>query len=201
VTIRNCRFVATTDTFLNIQGANVTIEDTAFEGPAGTWIRNSYEGHHLVIRRCDFSGMGNAVEFNVHDELIEDNYVHDFGNVSADQHADGLQTNGTSNAVVRHNVVLLNEVDGMTGAISVFGGTDVAVERNMVAGGGYTIYPGTAEDTGISFTDNCFSTIFYPGQAQTGLFGPWYPVDNPTGLVRTGNTWCDGPLAGQAVDE
>jgi hypothetical protein len=43
--------------------------------------------------------------------------------------------------------------------------------------------------------------IFYPGQAQTGEFGPWYPVDNPTGLVRTGNTWCDGPLAGQPVNE
>jgi hypothetical protein len=201
VTVRNCRFVATTDTFLNIQGANVTIEDTAFEGPAETWIRNSYEGHHLVVRRCNFSGMANAVEFNVHDETLEDNYAHDFGSVSPDQHADGLQTDGTSHAVLRHNTVLLNDVAGKTGAISIFAGDDVLIERNQVAGGGYTIYPGGPTDTNLRFLDNCFSTIFYPGQAQTGEFGPWYPVDNPAGLVRTGNTWCDGPLAGQAVNE
>jgi hypothetical protein len=201
VTVRNCRFVATQDTFLNIQGANVTIEDTAFEGPVETWIRNSYEGHELVVRRCNFSGMANAVEFNVHDETLEDNYAHDFGSVSPDQHADGLQTDGTSHAVLRHNTVLLNDVAGKTGAISVFAGDDVLVERNQVAGGGYTIYAGGPTDTNLRFLDNCFSTIFYPGQAQTGEFGPWYPVDNPTGLVRTGNTWCDGPLAGQPVNE
>jgi hypothetical protein len=173
------------------------------KGPVGTWIRNSYNGHHLTVRKCHFTGMANAVEFNVHDELLEDNYAHDFGNVDPSQHADGLQTDGTTHAVVRHNTVLLNDVDGATGAISIMGdsGDDVLVENNRVAGGGYTVYPGGANYTNIRFLNNCFSTVFYPGQAKTGLYGPWYPSSNPPTLVRTGNTWCDGPKAGQALDQ
>lgn len=201
VTIRNCRFVTTVDLFVNVQGPDVTIEDTAFVGPAETWIRNSYSGHHLTVRRSDFSGMGNAVEFNVGYEVMEDNYIHDFGNSSPDQHADGLQTDGTAHAVLRHNTVLLNDVAGMTGAISIFGtNDDILVENNRVAGGGYTIYPSSTGSTKIRFLNNCYSTIFYPGKAQTGLYGPWYPSNNPVDLVRTGNTWCDGPLAGQPLN-
>jgi hypothetical protein len=203
VTIENCLFVTTTDRFINIQGANVTIRDSRFQGPAGTWIRNSYSGDHLTIVRNDFSGMANAAEFGVGYETLEDNYVHDFGNVDPSQHADGLQTDGTAHLVIRHNTVLLNDVYGATGAIAVMGdaGDDVLVERNMVAGGGYTIYPGGPNYTNIRFVDNCFSTVFYPGQAKTGAYNAWYPSNNPPGLVRTGNTWCDGPNAGQALDD
>ncbi|MFT3926539.1 MAG: right-handed parallel beta-helix repeat-containing protein [Myxococcales bacterium] len=200
VTIEHCLFVTTQDIFINVQGSHVTVQDSELRGPAGTWIRNSYNGDYLIVRRNDFSGMGNAVEFNVGHETLEDNYVHDFGTASPDQHADGLQTNGTSHAVIRHNTVLLNDVAGATGAISLFGGNDILVERNKVAGGGYTIYPGGKNSTEIRFLDNCFSTQFYPGKLQTGAFGPWYPSENPPTLLRTGNTWCDGPKAGQAVN-
>jgi hypothetical protein len=103
--------------------------------------------------------------------------------------------------VIRHNTVLLNEVAGATGAISVFEGDDILVERNMVAGGGYTIYPGGEASTGIRFLDNCFSTKFYPGKAQTGYYGAWYPSKNPSDLVRSGNTWCDGPRSGEALND
>lgn len=202
VTIENCLFVTTVDLFINVQGSHVTIQDNRFQGPAGTWIRNSYSGDHLTILRNDFSGMANAAEFNVGYETLEDNYAHDFGNVDPTQHADGLQTDGTSHLVIRHNTVLLNDVYGATGAISVMGdtGDDVLVENNMVAGGGYTIYPGGPNYTNIRFLDNCFSTMFYPGKAQTGAYGPWYPSNNPPTLVRTGNTWCDGPKARQPLD-
>jgi hypothetical protein len=202
VTIENCRFVATRDEFVNIQGAHVTIQDSEFHGPAETWIRNSYSGDHLIVRRNEFTGMGNAVEFNVGYETIEDNYIHDFGTANPQQHADGLQTDGTSHAVIRHNTVLLNDVAGATGAISVFGnsGDDVLVQGNKVAGGGYTVYAGGTGFTNIRVIDNCFSTIFYPGKAQTGNYAPWYPSDNLKDVVRTGNTWCDGPKAGQPLN-
>jgi hypothetical protein len=180
VTIENCLFKTTVDVFFNVQGANVTIQDTRFEGPAGTWIRNSYNGDHLTVRRNDFSGMANAIEFGVSNITVEDNYAHDFGNVDPTQHADGIQTDGSQHVVVRHNTVLLNDVDGATGAISIMGdtGDDVLVEKNMVAGGGYTIYPGGPNYTNIRFLDNCFSTVFYPNKAQTGAYGPWYPSNS-----------------------
>jgi hypothetical protein len=200
VTVEHCLFVTTLDLFVNVQGAHVTIRDTEFRGPAGTWIRNSYEGEYLTVLRNEFSGMANAVEFNVGHETLEGNFIHDFGTVSGDQHADGLQTDGTSFAVIRRNTVLLNDVAGATGAIAIFEGDDILVEGNMVAGGGYTIYPGGTASTNVRFLDNCFSTLFYPGKAQSGAFGPWYPSSNPPALVRTGNTWCDGPQAGQPLD-
>lgn len=174
VTIEHCLFTTSNDLFINVQGARVTVQDSEFRGPAGTWIRNSYNGDHLTVRRNDFSGMANAVEFNVGYEVVEDNYVHDFSTVSADQHADGLQTDGASHAVVRHNTVLLNNVAGATGAIALFGGDDILVERNKVAGGGYTIYPGGATSKDVRFLDNCFSTMFNPGKAQSGAYAPWY---------------------------
>ena len=200
VTIEHCLFVTTVDLFVNVQGSGVTIRNSEFRGPAGTWIRNSYEGHHLTVQRNDFSGMANAVEFNVGNETIEGNFIHDFTTVEDDQHADGLQTDGTSNAVIRGNTVLLNDVAGATGAIAVFEGDDILVEGNKVAGGGYTVYPGGARSTNVRFLNNCFSTVFYPGKAQSGAFGPWYPSNNPPDLVRTGNTWCDGPREGQALN-
>jgi hypothetical protein len=202
VTIENCAFVTTVDLFVNIQGSGVTIQDCEFHGPAETWIRNSYSGDHLTVRRSEFTGMGNAVEFNVGHETIEDNFAHDFGTASPTQHADGLQTDGTSHAVIRHNTVLLNDVAGATGAISIMGdsGDDVLVENNKVGGGGYTVYPGGAKYTNIRFLNNCFSDVFYPGKAQSGNFGPWYPSMNPPTLVRSGNTWCDGPKSGQALN-
>lgn len=201
-TMRVAYFVATKDEFLNVQGSHVTIQDSEFRGPAETCIRNSYSGDHLTVRRNEFTGMGNAVEFNVGYETIEDNYIHDFGDANPQQHADGLQTDGTSHAVIRHNTVLLNDVAGATGAISVFGnaGDDVLVEKNKVAGGGYTVYAGGTGFTNIRFIDNCFSTMFYPGKAQTGMYAPWYPSANLKDVVRTGNTWCDGPKAGEPLD-
>src|SRR4030095_8672170 len=108
-------------------------------GPAGTWIRAVYEANGLAVRRCDFSGMANAIEFGTSDVVIEDNFVHDFGNVSQDQHADGFQTEGASGFSIVHNTVLFNDVWGSTSCLLV-SGTRSTVKDNLVAGGGYTIH-------------------------------------------------------------
>jgi hypothetical protein len=207
VTFRYCSFEVssnTPDAFVNLQGSTVTFEDCEFAGGVETWIRASYYSDFLTIRRCDFSGMANAVEWGTSDVTIEDNYVHDFGTVTDSQHADGIQTDGCSRAVIRHNTVLLNDVAGATGAISIFADLgdvdDVLAESNLVAGGGYTIYPGAQGDftaTNIRFIDNHFSTMFHP---DCGSYGPKYPSNLPDDLVWEDNVWHDGPNEGTPVE-
>ena len=86
-----------------------------------------------------------------------------------------------------HNT-FLNSHD-QTSAIALFQDfgvpTNVLVQGNYLAGGGYTVYGGAGSKgtpTNIVFKDNTFGRDFYP---QAGSYGPvayW----NSTG---TGNTW------------
>lgn len=194
VTYKNCRFETKVDSFLNIQGPNLTIEDSDFAGASGTWIRTSYEGKNLVVRRCDFSGMANAVEFGPVPVTIEDNFVHDFGNVDPEQHADGFQNEGSDGAfVIRHNTILMQDgVDGATSALLV-GGEGAIIENNLVAGAGYTVHV----DGNVRFAGNHFSTMFHD---TCGFYGPVYPSKLGTSATWENNVWHDGPNAGKAID-
>ncbi|HMJ14812.1 MAG TPA: right-handed parallel beta-helix repeat-containing protein [Polyangiaceae bacterium] len=192
VTYRYCRFETTSGgAFVNLQNGPVTFEDCEFEGGAGTWIRASYFADNLTVRRCDFSGMANAVEFGTSNVRIEDNYVHDFGNVSEDQHADGFQTEGADGFQILHNTILMNEVWGATSALLV-SGDDAAVKDNLVAGAGYTVH--VAGD--MEVTGNRFSTVFHD---KCGFFGPVYPESLDPSGVWSNNLWHDGPKSGQQV--
>lgn len=194
VTYKYCRFETKVDTFLNIQGPNLTIEDSDFVGGAGTWIRTSYEGKNLVVKRCDFSGMGNAIEFGPIPVTIEDNFVHDFGNVDPEQHADGFQNEGANGTfTIRHNTILMQDgVDGATSALLV-GGEGAIIENNLVAGAGYTVHV----DGNVKFTGNHFSTMFHD---TCGFYGPVYPSDLGASTTWENNVWHDGPNAGKAID-
>jgi hypothetical protein len=191
VSYRYCRFETSRDVFLNLQGGPVTIEDSEFSGPAGTWIRAVYAANGLAVRRSDFSGMANAIEFGTSNVVIEDNYVHDFGNVSQDQHADGFQTEGADAFSIVHNTVLFNDVWGSTSALLV-SGTNSLVKDNLVAGGGYTIH--VAGD--IEVTGNHVSTKFHP---RSGSYGPVYPESLAATGIWQGNVWHDGPDAGKPL--
>jgi hypothetical protein len=193
ITYRHCRFETDQgDSFVNLQGGPVTFEECEFEGGAGTWIRASYEAHGLVVRRCDFSGMANAVEFGTNNVLIEENYVHDFGNVEQDQHADGFQTEGANGFNIVHNSILMNEVWGSTSTLLV-SGDDSSAKDNLVAGAGYTVH--VAGDMVV--TGNRFSTIFYD---TCGFYGPVYPEALDATGEWSDNLWHDGPNAGQPLD-
>jgi hypothetical protein len=208
VTFRHCRFevsVPAPDAFINVQGADVVFERSEFVGGVETWIRASYNGNGLVVRQSDFSGMANAAEWGTSDVLIEGNYIHDFGDVTQDQHADGVQTDGATKLVIRHNTILLNDVTGGTAAIGLWADLgdldDALVEDNLVAGGGYTVYPGVQGNgysaTNVRFLDNHFSTQLHD---TCGAFGPRYPDNLPADLVWMGNVWHDGPNAGLPVE-
>jgi hypothetical protein len=193
VTYKHCRFTTTNgDNFVNLQGGPVTFEECEFAGGAGTWIRASYNADNLTVRRCDFSGMANAVEFGTSNVLIEENYVHDFGNVAQDQHADGFQTEGANGFQILHNSILMNDVWGATSALLVSGDGSSAKD-NLVAGAGYTVH--VAGD--MEVTGNRFSTMFFD---TCGFYGPVYPEPLDSTGVWSDNTWHDGPNAGQSVD-
>jgi hypothetical protein len=192
VHFRYCRFETTRDVFVNLQGGPVVIEDSEFDGPAGTWIRAVYEARGLVIRRCDFSGMANAVEFGTDDVVLEDNYVHDFGDVDESQHADGFQTEGAKHFSIIHNTILFNEVWGSTSALLVAGTDHCVVKDNLVAGGGYTIH--VAGD--IAVTGNRVSTQFHE---NSGTYGAVYPESLDANGRWEDNRWLDGPNVGKAV--
>lgn len=194
ITYRFCRFESdSVDAFVNVQGGSVTFEDSEFAGGVGTWIRTAYAGNDLTVRRCDFSGMANAVEFGTRNVVIEDNYVHDFGSVDPEQHADGIQSaNETPDLRVHHNSVFLNAVTGGTGALMLWGTGNSSVTDNLVAGGGYTLYL----DGPMVITGNRISTKF---SERSGEYGPVYPSQNLADATWSDNRWEDGPNAGQEV--
>ncbi len=145
----------------------------------------------------DISGAGDGVKMGANSRL-EDSYIHDLASGS-DIHNDGIEVTNSPNVVIRHNTIL--NAHGQTSAImlSEFGSnpsTNVLIEQNLLAGGGYTIYGG-APDTAMGYIvrDNVFSTRYY---LKSGYFGPvayW----SGRGNEWVNNTWADGPSTGQAV--
>lgn len=194
VTYRHCRFeTSSPDSFVNLQGGPVHFEECEFVGSAGTWIRASYEAHGLTVRRSEFSGMANAVEWGTNDVVLEGNLVHQFGNVEEDQHADGFQCEGVERFVIRNNTILMGlDTWGATSALLVAGSGSV-VEGNLLGGAGYTIH--VAGD--LRVTGNHVTTMF---SERSGEYGPVYPEALDATGTWDGNVWHDGPESGDPID-
>jgi hypothetical protein len=121
-----------------------------------------------TFRGNDFSQNENGI--NVYGpSLIEDNYIHDMGGGS-DAHFDGIENNGASGMIVRHNTIINDS--SQTSAIMLnnyFGKIEGAIiDNNYLAGGGYTIYSdGRAGDepiSGVQITNN------YLGEGYWGYY-------------------------------
>ena len=98
-----------------------------------------------------------------------------------------IQTPLSSDGVtVRHNTILLTGSE--TGAINIMGtagdpATDVLIEKNLFAGGGYTLYAGVGSNYRI--VDNHLSTRYYP---RVGYYNIWYwEPDEDGDVLRSGN--------------
>ena len=134
--------------------------------------------------------------------LIQGNYIHGLTQCGS-EHNDGIGVNsGSTSLVIDHNTVL-DPLD-QTCAICLFSDfgqvRNVTIENNLLAGGDYALYgglsgnEGASSTPGVRITGNVFSTVYYRGG---GTFGPVAHVW--AGDVWSGNTWVDGPDAGQAV--
>lgn len=134
----------------------------------------SQTNSRIVIDRVNLHHCADCVQGERID--MSNSYIHDLANPPG-AHVDGFQCNSVCEVSLVHNTIM-NEWP-QTSAIALFGdfGTPVnsIVDRNLLAGGGYTVYGGTKASTGIKFTNNRFSTIYYPDcgsfGAATGFYG------------------------------
>jgi hypothetical protein len=126
--------------------------------------------------------------------VVTGNYIHNPGFVAGD-HTNGILDVGTAQPLtIRHNTILISL--GQTDAISLdatTGGQTIAnktIEDNLLGGGSYTIYGGTARGNAtrnIIIARNVFSQEFFPSGGQFGAAA--YFTDSGPGDTWSGNTW------------
>lgn len=128
-----------------------------------------------------------ATDVQIYTGTIQNNYMAEHGMITGD-HINGVTTNGDDQPLlIQHNTILNNY--GQTDAVGLFQDfsdvSNVTINDNFLAGGGYTIYGGTGAygpTSAIVITNNTISTMYYP---HGGYYGP-ATAYNPAG---TGNTW------------
>jgi hypothetical protein len=194
-----------------ITGKNLTVEDTTIHGTSAGSGRLSYGV---------FDGAGDATTLGIQllrlniywcrigdqltQGLIKDSYYHDEGFITGDHNEPSGSWGGSIGLKDYEHDTMLNQL-AQTAAIyltAYYGNIGpVTVNDSLLAGGGYAIYGGDrnggGKATGIRITGNEFSTRYYP---QGGFWGPdaYFTPSNP-GNTWSGNTWADGPHAGQLI--
>ncbi|WP_244201976.1 hypothetical protein [Streptomyces diastatochromogenes] len=146
----------------------------------------------IEVGWCDVSVFGDALAMGQGN--LHDNYVHDiapFINKGGEwQHTNAVISSGgnTGHLIIRHNT-LLNPTSlkqGASGSIGLFADTgvvrNVTVDDNWIAGGAYALYGGDTGATGITVTNNVFSTQYHPASGGYGTVAHW----NAGGA---GNVW------------
>ncbi|MEU9350510.1 hypothetical protein AB0D65_05690 [Streptomyces griseoloalbus] len=154
----------------------------------------------IEVGWCDISVFGNALSMG--QGYLHDNYVHGlvpFRNNGGEwQHTDAVISGGGNRGklVIRHNT-LLNPVAvdrGASAAVGLFADTghvtDAVIDDNLLAGGAYALYGGGDGATGITVTDNVFSTRYHPGSGFYGPVAAWNA--GGSGNVWRGNRFSDG---------
>jgi hypothetical protein len=186
--------------------ANVTIENStisgvnATTGRVGSGIDDVYgNSTGIVLTDNNISYFKTAIQIS--GGLADGNYIHAPGYISGD-HTNGFYVNGgTAALTIKDNTIFnsLNQTDDInldagSAGVAVANKT---VENNFLAGGGYSIYGGTAlsnTTSNIVIEGNRFGQNYY---ALGGLYGPGaYFATTGTGNVWSGNFW---DTTGQAI--
>ena len=180
--------------------SNVTIENSNINGLNTTsnrlmvGIKDIYgDATGTVVQNDNITKTSTAVQ--IYAGTIENNYIHEPGMATGD-HINGVTTNGDDQPLlIQHNTILNNFAQ--TDAIGLFQDfstvSNVTINDNFLAGGGYTIYGGTGtygQTSNIVVTNNTISTMYYP---QGGYYGPVAAFDSTApGNVWSGNTYSTG---------
>lgn len=188
-------------------GASATIERTTIDGLNATHTCIWHEGASMKAVANNCSRVNDGIFMWATTEgrdgagdnfTIQDNWLHGFTTQAANGHIDGIQTEGAKHGVIRHNTIDVTQ--SQTSAISLWNSRkttdDVTIDRNLLAGGGFSVYaedysPSESNPTGgysvtnIRITNNVFSTVHY---GCVGYWGVWFPRGKPTdGWNRSGN--------------
>ena len=206
---------------------NVTIKNVLVKGGGCYWpIQDNSGAKGLSITDVEVDGQNNpsndagiacdngctVTRANIHNTIdgmkvgnttVQDSYIHDLDHTST-SHNDGIQSLGAIGLNIRHNTVTVS--DDATSAVILSTGVatdmrNISIDSNLLGGGQYTVYGGYAAGvdqlskiSNISVTNNKFTTQICP---KSGVYGPLTSVDPPVAV--SGNTWADGPKAGQPV--
>ena len=189
---------------------NVTIKNNNIHGPVQTpyprycdnGIRDIYaDSENLTVENNNIWYCASPMNNIANGGLIEQNYMHDNGYGSSDDHTNGIQFEAGSGRLmtVRDNTIFNPLAQTDTIILSNDGGgveTNRLITHNLLGGGGYCFYgaggPSLAARN-IAFTNNSFSRTYYP---TCGSFGPGVYWNPGSGDVWTGNVWDDtGALA------
>jgi Right handed beta helix region len=178
---------------------DVTIENSTIAGLNATAGRVSYgiddvygDSAGMTIKDNNISYFRTGMQIST--GLIQGNYLHDPGYISGD-HTNGIYVNGGTQPLTIEGNTIFNS-QAQTDAINLDAGAagvavaSKTVEDNFLAGGGYTIYGGTAlgnTTSTIVIKNNRFGQQYNP---QSGTFGA-VAYYNPAaaGNTWTGNIW------------
>ncbi|MGO4705345.1 hypothetical protein AB4072_06150 [Microvirga sp. 2MCAF38] len=206
VTIQNSRITATDWTAVWIKPGvtGTVIKDSEIQN-----IGSSKDGANGIVGegtflRNDISHVENG--FNIFGpSVIQDNYIHDMyapnvriGTVWGGPHYDGVEINGGHDIFIKHNTIIND--NNQTSAVMIDNDgapvSNIQVDGNYLAGGGYTVYSDGSFSggsiTGVSFTNN------YLGEGQWGYY--YFKGNSPTvsGNVELGYTW-PTPVSGSTT--
>jgi hypothetical protein len=200
VQIRNC-LIRSAGTAIRINGnTGLVVEDCELDGTGATTGESIIGDHNYVIRRCNIHHIGEGPRSNGN-VTVEACWMHDFSDfIAQGAHQDGIQiTSGDHHRIVG-NSIDIGLPDGSNAAIfaGTYGGDDLVIENNLLAGGGYTV--GVHDYTNIRVVNNRFAIAHDPNAAGLPSSGWWGPLnlERSTGEV-SGNVWHDGPNEGQAI--
>jgi hypothetical protein len=143
-----------------VSGSNLTVEDTTITG-TGDGCARAVEpaGDGAVMNRLNVSGCEDGIQMYSGD-VLENSYIHDLAFTSS-SHNDGVQQNGGSNDIVRHNTIFNphNQTSCVNFTTDFGGVSDITITGNLLNGGNYTVYSrsgGNGDPTGVTVTGNHF---------------------------------------------
>ncbi len=195
VTIRNVRMKLTAPSTWGIivrEGGSANIQNVEISGndASGSSIEYavlSQTSSEVKVDRADLYNCQDCVQGE--HITVTNSYIHEMANPPG-AHVDGILCNSVCGVTIRHNTILNRYTQ--TSAIALFAdfGTprDSVVDDNLLAGGGYTVYGGGPNSSGISFTNNRFARMYYAQSGQWGVVTDFY---SNNGNVWSGNIWDD----------
>jgi hypothetical protein len=199
VTLTNDQVVSDDATFgISLRHtANVTIQNSSVGGANATTGRVNYavddiygDSTGLTVKNDNITNW--RVGINAEAGLITGNYIHSPG-FQAGDHTDGIyDSEGTSQLTISNNTILnsLNQACAiMLQSAAGIPVSNLAITGNLLAGGGYTIYAGGAQNdsTNIAITGNRFGQQYFTTSGQYGPDAQYQPAG--TGNTWSGNIW------------
>ncbi|MBD3782029.1 MAG: right-handed parallel beta-helix repeat-containing protein [Micrococcales bacterium] len=189
VTIRNTRVRGTCDLLVANNGGGLVLDHVELDGrgSSGT-LGIGYD--RFTVRNSYIHGVGDGIRANGN-VTVESSWITDLA-AGGGSHNDGIQVTAGSNIRIVGNRIENSHTQTSAILIGADQGSvsNVLVQGNTLAGGGYTLYGGARPPAGNSIAnivlkDNAFSRKYF---ASSGAYGPMTATDDSR-ISVSGNVW------------